>query len=130
MGEKKTILCVDDDEQLRGFYSCVLGNNYNVMTADGGLAALALLDTAKPDLLISDCQMPGMNGFELVGKARLQYPDLDCIMASGTWESENQSPDLAHALGVKECLTKPFSPSALRTTVQKYLAPVFPATLL
>ena len=65
------ILVVEDDRKLRSLFCTVLANNgYLALPAESGQQALALLDTEYVDLIISDIMMPGMDGYELIGRLR------------------------------------------------------------
>ncbi len=122
--QKKTILIVDDESALLGLYSKLFGKHYAIETAQNADAALAYLREKRPDLLLTDYQMPpGKNGLLLVKEAKVLHPDLTCIIASGTWGDE-QSIDDALAAGAVETIQKPFSLSAVRTVIAKYVAPV------
>lgn len=58
---------------------------YSVRTASGGLAALALLQDRVPDVLLSDLNMPGMSGFELLSVVRGRFPSVFVIAMSGAY---------------------------------------------
>ena len=93
MNHRGNLLIVDDDPGIV-FYLKMLfqEESYAVRTASFGVEALRLLDhlpfDIPFDILLTDIQMPGMNGFELIGQARLVQPDLQCIVLSGYQEAE------------------------------------------
>lgn len=79
------ILLADDYEDLRGLLSDTLrSQGYRVVeAADGAEALQACWDAADPpDVLITDIEMPGMDGFELADRLRSQYPALRVIYMS------------------------------------------------
>ena len=68
------ILFVDDEAPIRRLVSDFLrGEGYEVTTADDGLAALAAVMEDRPDLVISDVNVPGINGLELTRRLRAHH---------------------------------------------------------
>ena len=88
MRPKKVILCVDDNEQTLSVRTFLLETRgYRVLTAMSPSEALEILEHTTPgtlDLLISDLLMPGMDGNELVRRARHMHPLLPTLIVSGT----------------------------------------------
>lgn len=81
----ETVLLVDDDEQVRRALGLLLDNlGYQAHLAEDGSSALEVL-REHPDiqLMISDIVMPGLDGLQLVEKARSLHPDLDVLLISG-----------------------------------------------
>ncbi len=116
----KTILIVDDSTSLRQIVKMALdGMGYNVIEAADGQAALALLDGREIGLVISDLNMPKMNGFEFVkaAKAKTTYRFLTVLML--TTENQTAKKEEGKAAGVKAWMTKPFTPSSLQSAVSK-----------
>ena len=117
----KTILIVDDSTSLRQIVKMALdGMGYDVLEAADGQAALALsLDGREIGLVISDLNMPKMNGFEFVkaAKAKTAYRFLTVLML--TTESQTAKKEEGKAAGVKAWMTKPFTPSSLQSAVSK-----------
>jgi CheY-like chemotaxis protein len=75
---------VDDEERLRVTIKAILeSQGYYVVCAGDGLEGLAALKETPPDLVISDLQMPNMNGFEFLSIVRQQLPRLPVIAISG-----------------------------------------------
>src|SRR5713226_2191609 len=71
---KPLILCVDDEPQVLGLIAkCVTDGGYEALTADSGEKALLALTSVKPDLILLDVMMPGMDGYALC--AGLQADD-------------------------------------------------------
>jgi DNA-binding response OmpR family regulator len=117
----KRILLVDDDAVLSRLCAVVLSNaGYAVETADDGRMGWDALQAAHYDLLITDHQMPHLNGLELAARARLSDSRLPIIMISG-WFDPLQVPDRA-SLNVADVLTKPFAVSDLIRAVEFALA--------
>ena len=87
------VLLVDDEPLVRGVLAAHLEEaGYIVIPASDGLDALARLEAAnRPDLLISDYAMPGMNGLDLVREARRRIPDLPVLMLTGYADPSLQS---------------------------------------
>src|SRR5262245_51991483 len=84
--EPVTVLVVDDEEPVRRFVSRALSEfGYEVTTAGDGAAGLAVAAAApKPfDLLFTDLMMPEMNGDELAGRLRSQWPSLKVLYLTG-----------------------------------------------
>jgi CheY-like chemotaxis protein len=78
------ILFVDDEERLRDIAKTILeSQGYEVHCAKDGFAGLVSLKESLPDLIISDLQMPKMNGFEFLSVVRQRFPQLPVIVVSG-----------------------------------------------
>ena len=88
MRPKKVILCVDDNEQTLSIRTFLLETRgYRVLSAASSQAALEILEQTVPgtlDLLISDLLLPGMDGNELVRRAKQMHPALPTLIVSGT----------------------------------------------
>ena len=87
------ILIVDDDELLRMSLLQVLTiAGYNVRSSDGGQAALCEMERETPDLLLSDLNMPGLSGFELLFAVRGRFPGIRVIAMSGAYSGNDVPP--------------------------------------
>jgi len=79
-----SVLVVDDDALVRQTFGEVLAaSGYEVTLADSGMAALALLDAARPDVVLLDIAMPGMNGLDTLARILSRCPRLPVIMITG-----------------------------------------------
>lgn len=120
--EQALILSVDDDADIRELISLTLADEgYRVITAPDGPSALEAAATARPDLILLDYMMPGMNGVEVC--ARLQdSPATSAIpvvfLTAVTGEIERSR---AFALGAVAYLLKPLQPDTLKATVAEHL---------
>jgi len=115
----KEILVVDDDNNLRMILRDSLEScGFEVKEKNDGKSALELLKEKKFDLLITDLMMPGMNGMELIEKAKEKYPDMGSLVitAYGTIE---KAVELMQK-GAFDFITKPFSISHLESRINRY----------
>jgi chemotaxis protein histidine kinase CheA len=75
------VLVVDDSDIVRDLVAQVLrAAGHDVATAHNGAVALGMLDTVRPELIVTDVEMPVMDGFELLRHVRLRDPKLPCIL--------------------------------------------------
>jgi two-component system chemotaxis response regulator CheY len=119
----KTILVVDDSATVRKFVSVSLSmQGFTVVTACDGMDALEKLPTAAVDLVITDLNMPKMDGFELIKTLRENqaYAELPVIILSSL--SDAVSREQGAKLGVGSYLVKPFSLEKVQYEVAKYLS--------
>jgi len=87
---KHRILVVDDDDSTRECIAELLASHgYEVSTAEDGFDALLQLAKAPPDVVISDLNMPGMSGFELLPVVRRVFPHTLLIAMSGGYDGES-----------------------------------------
>ena len=118
----KTVLVVDDEIHIVHIVAIKLRNNgYEVISADNGAEALELALREKPDIVVTDYQMPVMTGLELVEKLRQhdQTKDIPVIMLTArSFAIEQEQQD---ALQISECLSKPFSPRKLLGNIEDIL---------
>jgi CheY-like chemotaxis protein len=112
----RRVLIVDDEPLILEFTAAMLDDlDCEVVTAAGGEEALEKLETdERIEVLITDIQMPGLDGYELAEKAQSQRPELQVIFCSGRAQSGNGLP----------LLQKPFTQEDLarlmaRTTGQR-----------
>ncbi len=123
----KTILIVDDSASLRRVVDIALsGAGYEVIQASDGkdaLAKLARLEGRKVHLIVSDVNMPNMNGIEFVTavKKDAAYKFTPVIML--TTEGQDEIKDQGRAAGAKAWIVKPFNPTQLLNAVQKLILP-------
>jgi CheY-like chemotaxis protein len=84
------LIVVDDEPITRDSFSSIFSQlGYDVRSAEDGFAALALMREFLPDILLSDLNMPGMSGFELLSVVRRLYPMVHVIATSGAFSGKN-----------------------------------------
>ena len=118
-----TILVVEDDADiLRQIAFNLERRGYRVSTATNGDEALRVMLQVRPQLLITDIMMPGMDGYELVETLRrdIELSDLPVIML--TARSEDVDVTRGYAAGTDLYLTKPFRPAELIAFVDRILS--------
>ncbi len=114
------ILVVDDEYGIRDFCVRALRKlGYEVTAAENGRVGLEFLDKHTFDLVLTDLQMPEMNGIAMLRRLREHYPDTDVVVftAYGTFETARE----ALRLGAADYLTKPVSLDDLQCTVRRVL---------
>ncbi len=114
------ILIVDDDRTLLRFMSEYLeSEGFQVVTADRGTKALKLFYDERPDLVVLDVMMPGMDGWEVCARLR-ELSDTPVIML--TAKSSEADKLRGFRLGVDDYVTKPFSLAELTARIHAVLA--------
>ena len=114
------VLIVDDKEMMRDSVATTLSRRgHTVVSASGGKAALDRIGSKRPDLVVTDLQMPGMSGLELLEEIRAIDEELPVVVmtAYGTIETAVE----AIRNGAFDYVTKPFSGDELTITVERGL---------
>lgn len=122
-----TILVVDDEEPIQELLKFNLENEgYNVLTAFDGPAALKIIEEKRPDLVVLDVMLPGMDGLEVCNQLRQnqKFRDLPVIMLTAKGEEIDKV--LGLELGADDYLTKPFSPRELLARIRARLRRIRP----
>jgi len=115
-----TILVVEDDEALSEALRDTLQiAGYGVRTAENGLLALRQLEDEAVDLIISDINMPKMDGHSLLKKVRAQFPDIPMILMTA-YGTIQQAVD-AMRDGAVDYMVKPFEAEVLVNMVGQYI---------
>lgn len=119
---RSRILLVDDEESIRRLLSRMLESVYDVEIAADAESAIRLMrePDAHYDLLISDLNMPGMDGLALIREARRINSTLPAIVITG-YSSESTAIEALN-LGVAGYLTKPFDTTQVLSAAEKALA--------
>ncbi|MEJ2629799.1 MAG: response regulator [Acidihalobacter sp.] len=120
----KTVMIVDDSASLRQVVRMALsGAGYQVMDAGDGQEALDKLNGNKVHLVISDVNMPRMDGITFVKtlKQKPEYRFLPVIML--TTEAGEARKDEGRAAGAKAWMIKPFQPAQMLAAVSKLVGP-------
>jgi two-component system, chemotaxis family, chemotaxis protein CheY len=120
----KTIMIVDDSASLRQVVAISLrGAGYDVLEAGDGQDALKKLNGAKVHMILSDVNMPNMDGIAFV-KAVKQLPSYRFTpIAMLTTETADGKKQAGKDAGAKAWVTKPFKPEQLLSVVQKLVLP-------
>ncbi|WP_224363479.1 ATP-binding response regulator [Hyalangium versicolor] len=108
-----SVLVIDDEPDMREMLAFSLpSNEFEVVTADGGRAAVEVLGTRRFDVAITDLKMPGMNGVETVAALRELDPDMEVIVATGYASLETALACMKH--GAYDYIRKPYDIAELR----------------
>lgn len=119
---KRVILVADDSPTIRKFVSVALTvKGYEIITCSDGMEALEKLPATKVDLLLTDLNMPNVDGYQLITSVRnnSEFKDLPIIILSSLGNNE----DIQRGLecGANSYLIKPFDPKRVLYEVSKYL---------
>lgn len=116
----KTVLVADDSASVRQIVSMVLkSSGYTVIEAENGQKALEQLDGKKIHLIVSDVNMPEMDGLTFIENARKvdEYKFTPILML--TTETDQSLKDRGKAQGIKAWLVKPFQPPVFMSAISK-----------
>ncbi|MHC4472009.1 MAG: sigma-54-dependent transcriptional regulator, partial [Planctomycetota bacterium] len=114
------VLVVDDEPKIRQLLQRLLEREgYRVSTAGDGAAALEEILRERPALVITDLKMPGMDGVELLKRARSIDPDLPVVLITAYASMETAVEALRE--GVDDYITKPFSINEMKKVVGRIL---------
>jgi DNA-binding response OmpR family regulator len=115
----ETILVVDDEPKIVQLARDYLENNgFKVLSSGNGQQALAITRQERPDLIVLDLMLPGMDGLDVCRAIRREF-DVPIIMLTARAEEADQLIGLE--LGADDYITKPFSPRALVARVRALL---------
>src|SRR5829696_4060633 len=117
--QKPTVLIIDDEEQIRNLLIDVLGSTYQCSAAGSAEEALTALSDHTFDLVISDIDMGGMSGLELVPRVHSLSPDTVVVMVSGNQDIEFAIKALR--VGAFDYITKPIDLRHVEASVERSL---------
>ena len=103
----KSILLVDDHQEfLTALANIFMESSRNVCirTAENGVKALKVLESAQVDLVMTDLKMPVMDGFDFLSQMRKMYPDIPVIVVSAFIDSEVEKK--LRSMSVTRCIEK------------------------
>ncbi len=119
----KKILITEDSPTMRSLIVSTLEaiGDFDIVEAENGFEALRVLPRERVDLVITDINMPDINGLELVSfvKNNPNYQSTPLIIIST--EGSDRDRDKGMALGADAYLVKPFVPEQLQELIKKYL---------
>ena len=114
------LLIVDDQKGIRRLMTEVFSEyGYEIESCASGMAALAAIPTFKPDLIIMDVKMPGMNGIEVLKKLRETDKESRVILMTAYGDQHYMAQ--AEDLGVAKFIIKPFDLNDLKIQVEEIL---------
>lgn len=119
--EKKVLLVADDEKMNRTVISKFFKNDYTVLEAENGEAAVDILENNHVDAMLLDIIMPKKNGLEVIDYVR-EHPELEgvgILVATSTKEKTER-----HALGAgaDDIVSKPYDPVVIRKRLENILA--------
>jgi two-component system chemotaxis response regulator CheY len=116
----KRILTVDDSKTMRDMVNFTLsGAGFDVLEAEDGVAALSVLDGEKVDLVITDINMPNMDGITLVKELRARSGFSSTPILILTTEGSDAKKSEGRSAGATGWIVKPFEPEKLLQVVNK-----------
>ena len=123
-GQGRRALAVDDSKSMLALYRSILTNaGYEPTVAENGQEAYSYAEQGDIfDVIITDMNMPVMDGMELVSKLRQTdgFETVPVIMV--TTESEYSQQELARKTGVNDFITKPFTPEQLKAKIEEFVS--------
>lgn len=123
MAEKKKIVCIEDEPEMIDLIRLILERKgFDFWGADGGQRGLDIIRQERPDLILLDLMMPGMDGWEVYRqlKADDSLKDIPVMVVTAKAQSIDKVLGL-HIARVDAYITKPFGPQELLDSIYKLL---------
>ncbi|RMF88418.1 MAG: hybrid sensor histidine kinase/response regulator [Nitrospinota bacterium] len=115
MERERTVLVVDDEENVRESLALILSDEYRVLTAASGREALAKIERERPGMLFLDIRMPEMDGLETLRRIRERDRELDVVIVTAV--DNPVVPVESRRLGISGYIVKPFEEKQIKDTV-------------
>lgn len=123
MTREKTVLTVDDSRTMRDMLRLALsGSGYRVIEAVDGLDGLRVLQAEGADVIITDINMPGLDGIGFIERVRRDERHRATPILVLTTESAPELKDRARAAGATGWIVKPFDPEKLKSALRRVSA--------
>jgi two-component system alkaline phosphatase synthesis response regulator PhoP len=121
MSQRKALV-VDDEIHIVQVVAIKLRNNgFDVRTAENGAIALECVKADKPDIIVTDFQMPVMSGLELIESLRSETETADIPVIMLTARGFAIEEETKERLNITACLSKPFSPREVLQCIEETL---------
>jgi response regulator RpfG family c-di-GMP phosphodiesterase len=118
---KKSILYIDDEPINLELFEMILSADFNVFTAESAFEAFDVLSVKKDiSVVVTDWNMPGMNGIQFVKKAQKDYPDKNFLMLSG-YSIDKEVQNAIDSGLIKSYIEKPINREVVKNEVLKYV---------
>jgi two-component system, chemotaxis family, chemotaxis protein CheY len=119
----KTVLTVDDSRTMRDMLRLALIDaGFEVVQAEDGVHGLEVLEDSVPDVIITDINMPRLDGFGFIEGVRRDVRHRGVPILVLTTESDPQKKDRAREAGATGWIVKPFNPSKLVDAIRRVAA--------
>ncbi len=118
---KVKILLVEDNKDLREYLKMSLSHHYKVYDAENGLLAWNKVAEVNPDIIVSDLQMPEMNGFELCRKVKTTFETSHIPFILLTVMTDEKNLEEGLKTGADDYLPKPLDPKFLRIKIDNII---------
>lgn len=119
-GRRKLILCVDSEPRVQKFYRGTLSDyDWDVITASNGVEALERVEFKNPHLILTELNLPEMDGVELIQMLNESNSDVPVMVVSSVSEKEGRQK--LQGLKIKKYLTKPFQLDELKRNIKEIL---------
>ena len=121
MSYKRTVLVVDDNKTNLAAIKNILEERYNVLLAISGQIALKFVEKKKPDIVLLDIMMPGMDGWETYREIKKKdfYDEISTIFLTADQNPETEAKCLK--MGAADFITKPIVPEVVLRRIEKTL---------
>lgn len=119
--KEKTILIVEDNEDILDYITTLFDNDFNIIKATNGVEGLEKAKAENPDLLISDVMMPVMDGIAMTTKIKSDFEICHIPVVMLTAKTTTNDKIKGVGAGAEAYVTKPFSGTYLKTVVQNLL---------
>ena len=120
---KRSVVCIEDESEMIDLIRLILGRRgFELTGATGGAEGLEAIRRVKPDLVLLDLMMPGMDGWEVYQqmKADEELKHIPVIIVTAKAQSIDKVLGL-HIAKVDDYITKPFGPQELIQSIEKVL---------
>jgi DNA-binding NtrC family response regulator len=120
----KNVLLIDDSRPILDSLSAYLGyflRNCTIRTADNGRTAVEIMRSAPIDVILTDLEMPFINGFELMAFTKTHYPAIPVLVMTGRHSPETEK--RAMLIGASRYIVKPFDVDVVKNLIATYLEP-------
>lgn len=119
-GEETRVLVVEDEDSIRKFISINLERKgFKVYETPSGEEALKIVHACRPEVIVLDIMLPGMDGFEVCRRIRQEMPETIIIMLTARGQDEDKITGLE--LGADDYMVKPFNPLELIARIKTIL---------
>ena len=126
MAQRKKILLVDDSNTVLLMHRMLLKDDYELIIANDGKAAVELAAKEQPDLIFMDLVMPKMSGIDACRALRAEAKTRSIPVIMVTTRGEAQNIEASYAAGCDEYIIKPFDSTELLAKLHNYLGAVTP----